>query len=1152
MGWKMFGWAAVLCACSGPGGSPDGGTEPCVVDEDCDEGIFCNGQESCVPGSSMADERGCVPAMLPPCREGQTCDEGADRCVTDCDVTIDADGDGHAAIECLGDDCDDGDANRFPGNPEVCDVFDHDEDCDPRTFGFRDQDMDGIADALCCNEGDGGRICGPDCNDNDASAAPAQPEVCDEVDNDCDGGTDEGVATEYWPDMDGDGFGDPMAETSLACSVPPGFADRAGDCDDDDPAENGAAPEVCDERDNDCDGSVDEGTAAEYYPDADGDGFGDASAAPTVTCRPPTGSVDNSGDCDDSDPARNGAAPEICDEVDNDCDGTVDEGIGTPLFRDADGDGFGERGSVPTFACGTLEGYVANQGDCDDGTSQVSPAGIEVCDGLDNDCSGAADEGLTLPLWPDADRDGFGDESAASAVACPREGYVANGNDCDDTRPEVRPGLSEICDGLDNDCSGAADEGLLRLLFPDGDGDGDGDDSVAGMMRCPAAGWVVANGDCDDSNRLTFAGAPELCDEADNDCDATVDEDTSQVAWYADGDGDGFGDPASVPVLDCSPVAGRSQLTECDDSNADVYPGAPQLCDRIQNDCSLANPGGSRPAEDSDGDGHSAPGAPCSGGFPKDDCDDSRAATYPGAWERCNRLDDDCSLGGGTDPAEDMDGDRHSPPTAACTGGAFPKDDCDDTRATIYTGAPELCDRVDNDCSSGGGNEASEDADRDGHAPVGASCSGGFPRDDCRDTLPLVYGGAPERCNRFDDDCSMGGGLDASEDADDDGYASFDAACAGVRPRTDCDDALADRWLCQPTLATTVTTFDDTREISAGLLGGDRLPDLSINRGNGFTFELEPEHYRNDGSSSWPRAGTAVLRMALGDFDGDGDLDTVRGTAAMRVFFDGAPGPILDSDGAAELAVRDVNRDGIDDVVTLGVDLELHLGNGDGTFRTIVVAANQGAPEDYFVQDVAIADINGDLRPDIVWLGTSGISGGEAFLQLRWSRNQGAGSTSWSLPIAHGPDTLRDVWMAAGDVDQDGFAEVYLAHVDAPSVAALEWNGAGFVDAGFPILDRLGTTGRIEIADLDGDGDLELVKGQGFVEVVSPGTARIWGGPTSGRDVAVADFDDSGDLDLATVDLLGDAFAVWLLSGGPFGRDGQTSCTCYGAEDRTY
>lgn len=128
----------------------------CGKNSDCDDGVFCNGVEQCRPSDSSANANGCT-TSAPPCREDFTiCSEVASRCErTACwGAGGDADGDGSISIACGGDDCDDRDRNRYPGNVEVCDARGHDEDCNITTFGNRDSDGDGYIDAACFNLAD--------------------------------------------------------------------------------------------------------------------------------------------------------------------------------------------------------------------------------------------------------------------------------------------------------------------------------------------------------------------------------------------------------------------------------------------------------------------------------------------------------------------------------------------------------------------------------------------------------------------------------------------------------------------------------------------------------------------------------------------------------------------------------------------------------------------------------------------------------------------------------------------------------------------------------------------------------------------------------------------------------------------------------------
>jgi hypothetical protein len=234
-----------------------------------------------------------------------------------------------------------------------------------------------------------------DCDDGDAAIHPGADEVCGGADEDCDGVVDEddtADAETWYADGDGDGYGDP-ATASTACTAPSGSVSDATDCDDTDAGTNPAGVEWCGGGDEDCDGAVDEADAtdaASWYADTDADGYGD-SAAMTVACAAPSGTVADATDCDDTDGASHPGANELCGGDDEDCDGTVDEDDASDAgtwHADADADGYGDAASS-TLACVAPSGTLADGSDCDDTDSAVSPAATEVClDGVDNDCSG--------------------------------------------------------------------------------------------------------------------------------------------------------------------------------------------------------------------------------------------------------------------------------------------------------------------------------------------------------------------------------------------------------------------------------------------------------------------------------------------------------------------------------------------------------------------------------------------------------------------------------------------------------------------------------------------------------------------------------------------------------------------------------------------
>lgn len=287
-------------------------------------------------------------------------------------------------------------------------------------------------------------------------------------------------------------------------------------------------------------------------------------------------------DCAEDRAATNPGATEVCNTLDDDCDGTPDDGAPpAATWADGDGDGYGAGASITE--CTPGPGRAAVDGDCNDADALIHPDAGERCNALDDDCDGQANDGLEFfPTYPDVDGDGYGagatiQECAASAGRTPDAG------DCNDGNAAVFPGAPERCDGFDNDCDAENNEGfgvggacatgktcsgqvacandggtgcqeIPLTWFVDFDRDTQGTDAGTALACDAPAGFVATPTDCDDGDPFTFASAAELCDRRDNDCDGTVDEDgacgSGDGGWYAGLVGDANDQWETVATVD--------------------------------------------------------------------------------------------------------------------------------------------------------------------------------------------------------------------------------------------------------------------------------------------------------------------------------------------------------------------------------------------------------------------------------------------------------------------------------------------------------------------------------------------------------------------------------------------------------------------------
>lgn len=202
---------------------------------------------------------------------------------------------------------------------------------------------------------------------------------------------------------------------------------------------------------------VDETAPATFYSDVDGDDFGNASGDTVLACVAREGFSSDASDCDDADATTNPEAPELCDELDNDCNGQVDDQViaGQTVYLDADGDTYGDESQSMT-ACDVPEGYVTEAGDCDDADDTLNPSQVEICDQQDNDCDGLVDnEAEGAQVWfIDQDGDGYGSILTTEQACDQPDGYVAQAGDCNDLDSTIYFGAPEPADGVDHDCDG--------------------------------------------------------------------------------------------------------------------------------------------------------------------------------------------------------------------------------------------------------------------------------------------------------------------------------------------------------------------------------------------------------------------------------------------------------------------------------------------------------------------------------------------------------------------------------------------------------------------------------------------------------------------------------------------------------------------------
>ncbi|MBK8345667.1 MAG: putative metal-binding motif-containing protein [Bacteroidetes bacterium] len=213
-------------------------------------------------------------------------------------------------------------------------------------------------------------------------------------------------------------------------------------------------------------------TPVTYYADSDADNFGNAAIS-TPFCTPPvSGYVLNNTDCNDASATIYPGAVEICNGIDDDCNGTNDNGlIFVTYYADTDGDTYGNNLVTSNTCSGAPIGYVNNNTDCNDINAAINPGATEICNAMDDDCDASSDEGLIFTTYyADADSDTYGNNLITSNTCSGAPiGYVINNTDCNDANAAIKPGATEICNAIDDDCDASTDEGVVvAVITPSG------------------------------------------------------------------------------------------------------------------------------------------------------------------------------------------------------------------------------------------------------------------------------------------------------------------------------------------------------------------------------------------------------------------------------------------------------------------------------------------------------------------------------------------------------------------------------------------------------------------------------------------------------------------------------------------------------------
>ncbi len=548
-----------------------------------------------------------------------------------------------------------------------------------------------------------------------------------------------------------------------------------------------------------------------YYVDLDGDGFG-SLADSIITCAQPLGYVANFGDCDDANVAVNPNAIEICNGIDDDCDGIVD--------------------NFSTLGNGLVAHWMFNNNLNDqtvNSNNGTAPSGVIYTTGVDGTANGAIQfGGSRYILVPDNNSLDFGTGNFSYSVwlnwsASALGNVFDKGNSC--CSPYT--GLQVFTDypssgnvhGRTNTNANVTTaggshgnntwkhivytrNGSTMRIYVNGvlsNTSTQAIDNITNAInlhigRNSASAIQFYNGKMDNLRLYNRAlSNAEITDLYNSELSGNI---YILSTWYADADGDGYGNPAIDTTACAAPLGYVANNTDCDDSNSDINPAATEVCNGIDDNCNGLIDDGAPSITfyvDSDGDGYGNPSLtiqactqPAGYVTNNTDCNDNNANINPGATEICNGVDDNCNgLIDSADPGitgqpvwyADADDDGFGDASSSllsCTqpaGYVSNSTDCNDNNVNVNPGANEICNGIDDDCD-GLTDDADPsiinqtvwyvDADNDGYGSSANSVTAciqpsGFVANsnDCDDNNVNVNPGATEICgNSIDDNCN--------------------------------------------------------------------------------------------------------------------------------------------------------------------------------------------------------------------------------------------------------------------------------------------------------------------------------------------------------------------------------------------------------------